>query len=296
MVGVRSWGVAGGGGVEGVSGTTRVEVGGIGLRVLDTGPVDDPASPVLLVIPGHTARIEGFAEVVPVLAARHRVVVADLPGSGEADKPDRRYDLRLYEDTLVGLLDALGIDRAVPVGGSLGGNLVLRLGHRFPERFSRLVLWAPGGAWTARPALAGLIDRVCGRRLFWPSVRIQSRFWYADDFPGRQQALDDTFAYYRRVLGPGFVRMYWGMAADQIRHSLFDIAPEITQPTLLMWGDQDHGAGMGKGVARLHELLPQSRLHVFPGRRHSLEAEIPVELAETVLAHLAEPASPGAVG
>lgn len=271
----------------GVSGTSWVEVGGLRLRVLDTGAVADPAAPTLLVIPGHTARIEGFAEVVPVLAARHRVVLADLPGSGESDKPDRRYDLRLYEDTLVGLLDELGVGEAVPVGGSLGGNLVLRLGHRFPERFRRLVLWAPGGAWTARPALAALIDRACGRRLFWPSVRIQSRFWYADDFPGRQQALDDTFAYYRRVQGPGFVRMYWGMAADQIRHSLFDIAPAIAQPTLLMWGDQDHGAGMGKGVARLHELLPDSRLHVFAGRRHSLEAEAPEELAATIVDHLA---------
>jgi pimeloyl-ACP methyl ester carboxylesterase len=272
-----------------------VEIDGLRVRVLDTGPVGDPESPTLLVIPGHTARIEGFVDVVPVLATRHRVVVADLPGSGESDKPDRRYDLQLYEDTLVGLLDHLEIDQVVPVGGSLGGNLVLRLGHRFPDRFPRLVLWAPGGAWKARPGLAALIDRACGRRLFWPSVRIQSRFWYADDFPGRQQALDDTFAYYRRVFGPGFVQMYWGMAADQLRHSLFDIAPAIAQPTLLMWGDQDDGAGMGEGVARLHALLPRSQLHVFPGRRHSLEAEIPHELASTILDHLAssDPPAPG---
>lgn len=263
----------------------RVTVAGLDLRVLDTGvpPDADEAAPVLLVIPGHTARIEGFEDMVPHLVPHARVVLPDLPGCGGSAKPDRRYDLAFYEDVLLGLLDHLGVERAIPVGGSLGGNLVLRLGHRAPERFERLILWAPGGAWTAKPRLAALMRGVGGRTLFWPTVKVQSRYWYAPDFPGRRQALDDTFAYYRSVLGPGFVAMYWGIAADQIGHSLFDIAPEIAQPTLLMWGDQDDGGGMRAGVARLHELLPDHEFVVFPGARHSLEAEIPAELAAEVV-------------
>ena len=45
----------------------RVTVAGLDLRVLDTGvpPDADEAAPVLLVIPGHTARIEGFEDMVP---------------------------------------------------------------------------------------------------------------------------------------------------------------------------------------------------------------------------------------
>jgi pimeloyl-ACP methyl ester carboxylesterase len=261
----------------------RIDVGGIGLRYIDVGPRHGTP---LLIIPGHTARIEGFDAMVPALSADHRVLVVDLPGSGESDKPDIEYSLRLYEDTLVGFLDALGIDGAVPVGGSLGGNLVLRLGHRFPDRFERLVLWSPGSAWKARPWLATLMGRVGGRALFWPTVRIQSRYWYSPDFPGRDQALRETFDYYRRVMGPGFVAMYWGLAADQIGTSLFDLAPAIQQPTLLMWGDQDHGAGMGDGVARLHRLLPHSELVVFPGARHSVETEIPQALAGAILGYL----------
>jgi len=265
-----------------------VEVLGVRVRYVDLGVPGHEGDLPLVVIPGHTARIDGFEELAPLLAERHRVLVLDLPGSGESEKPVRRYDLRYYEDVLVAFLDALGIGQAVPVGGSLGGNLVLRLGHRFPERFPRLVLWAPGSAWTAKPRLARVIRATMGRWSFWPSVRIQSRYWYAPDFAGRAQGLADTFAYYRRVMGPGFVAMYWGLAADQVGHSLFAIAPEIGQRTLLLWGDQDHGGGMGTGVARLHELLPDHRFHVFPGARHSLEAEIPAALAAEVLAFLDE--------
>ena len=265
--------------------TRFVTIGGLSLRLLDTGAPADATGLPLLVIPGHTARIEGFLDMVPSLAAHRRVVVVDLPGTGESDKPDRPYDLAFYEDTLLAVLDELGIERAVPVGGSLGGNLVLRLGHRAPERFPELVLWAPGGAWNAKPRLGRFVARL-GRRTFWPSVRIQSRFWYDREFAGRQQALDDTFDYYRRVMCPGFVRMYWGIAGDQIAHSLFDLAPDVRQRTLLMWGDHDHGGGMARGVARLHRLLPDHEFVVFPGARHSVETEIPDELAATILRFL----------
>lgn len=270
----------------------HLDVAGVRVRVLDVPAAPAARSPrTLLVIPGHTARIEGFAAMVPLLAAEHRVIVVDLPGSGESDKPDHRYSLTSYEDVLVAVLDQLGASRVVPVGGSLGGNLVLRLGLRFPERFDRLVLWAPGGAWTARPLAAAALRALLGgtwlgRALFWPSVAIQSRYWYDRDFPGRDRALQETFAYYRRVMSPGFARMYWDIATDQIAHSLFDVAGWIRQPTLLMWGDHDNGANMGAGVAELERLLMAGELHVFPGARHSLETEIPELLSATILADL----------
>jgi pimeloyl-ACP methyl ester carboxylesterase len=275
-----------------------LELDGIRVRYIDEGPTAPDARrgpsgvpSTLLVLPGHTARIEGFDVMVPYLAADHRVLVLDFPGSGYADKPDRDYTLTFYEDIAVGFLDALGIETAVPVGGSLGGNLVLRLGHRFPHRFPRLALWAPGGAWKAKPGLARVTRRFAGERSFWPSVHIQSRFWYARDYPGRQAALAETFAYYNEIMCPGFVKMYWGIAADQLAHSLFDIAPAIEQEALLMWGDEDNGAKMGDGVARLHELLPHNDFHIFHGARHSLETEVPRLLAETINDFLARTAT-----
>lgn len=265
-----------------------IEIDGMRLRVLDVPARSQAPGLPLVMIPGHTARIDGYLDLVPALTEDHRLVILDFPGSGESDKPVRRYDLRFYEDTLMAVLDHLGIQQAIPVGGSLGGNLVLRLGHRFPERFPRLVLWAPGSAWKPKRAVARLTDLLgdhprLGRALFWPVVRTQSRFWYSPDHPDRQRELDETFAYYRRVMSDGFLAMYWGMAADQLRRSLFDLAPDIRQHVHLMWGDQDHGAQMGKGVARLHELLPDNVLHVFPGRRHSLEAECPDDLAAQIV-------------
>lgn len=263
-----------------------VEVAGLRLRAIDVGPRDAPA---ILLIPGHTSRIEEVDAMATVLAARHRVLAFDFPGSGYSEKPERDYTVAFYEDTAVAFLDAMGVGHAFPVGGSLGGNLVLRLGHRFPERFPRLAAWAPGSAWEARPGLARALLAVSGPWLFRPMVRVQSRYWYADDWEGRDAALRDTFSYYDEVLSPGFVRMYFGMAADQVARSLFPIAPEIAQPVWLGWGDRDHGGNMGEGVARLAGLLPDCELRVFPGAGHALASEIPERLAREIEAFLDRP-------
>jgi pimeloyl-ACP methyl ester carboxylesterase len=80
------------------------------------------------------------------------------------------------------------------------------------------------------------------------------------------------------------------MAADQVERTLFEIAPQIRQPVWLGWGDQDHGANMGAGVAKLAKGLPRCELRIFPGARHALAAEVPDALASALDAFLTAPA------
>ncbi len=68
--------------------------------------------------------------------------------------------------------------------------------------------------------------------------------------------------------------------------TLLDDAPSIHHPTLMFWGDRDFGLDMGNCVKRLIGLLPNARLHVFPGARHSLAQEVPEELAARIEAFL----------
>jgi pimeloyl-ACP methyl ester carboxylesterase len=244
-------------------------------------------------IHGHTSRIEEYDGIVPALARRRRVIVPDLPGSGYSDKPDRRYTLEFLEDALLGLLDALGVKACDVGGGSLGGNLTLRLAMRAPERFVKLAPWAPAGGWEPlAPWLAALgrfFQRpLLYRLLFWPSLRVQSRYWYEPAWPGRTKALAESFAYSEEVYSPEFARMYWEIGHDQLCQSLLGGAPSVRQPTLLLWGDRDHGLDMGTCVRRLAELLPRARLHVFPGARHALAQEVPDELARVVDEFLVE--------
>ncbi len=256
----------------------EIWIDGLRIRYIEEG-----SGPPIVLIPGHTSRIEEYDRLTALLRTRHRVIVLDLPGSGYSSKPERNYDLRFYEDVVLRFLDAMRIERSFLAGGSLGGNLALRLAHREPKRFPRVAAWSPGGAWRAKPALAGFMRAIECECLFWPTVKIQSSYWYSKSWPGADAALADTSVYYHEVVSPGFVRMYWDVAADQVGQSLFDIADGIEQPALLMWGDNDHGMGMDEGIRRLRALMPHSELFVVKGAGHALAPERPEEVAKALL-------------
>ena len=87
------------------------------------------------------------------LAAAHRVVRYDLRGFGRADVVDTRFSNRA---DLVAVMDAAGLDRAVLVGCSRAGSIVIDTALEYPDRVSGLV-WVCGG-------LSGYDDRGDARR------------------------------------------------------------------------------------------------------------------------------------
>ncbi|MBF8792482.1 alpha/beta fold hydrolase [Pseudomonas monteilii] len=87
-----------------------------------------------------------FKHNYPVFAeAGYRAIVPDLPGYGASDKPETAYTLDFFVEALLGLLDALDIQRCTLVGNSLGGAIAIAIALRQPRRVTRLVLMAPGG-------------------------------------------------------------------------------------------------------------------------------------------------------
>ena len=61
--------------------------------------------------------------------------------------------------------------------------------------------------------------------------------------------------------------------------------PTLIQPTLLIWGDNDPVSPVAVG-RHLHQLLPQSKLHVIAGGTHALATERATEVASLIRAHV----------
>ena len=71
---------------------------------------------------------------------RHRVIAFDNRGVGQTDAPDHAYTTRMMAGDALGLMNALGIDRAHVLGVSMGGMIAQELALESPERVRSLHL------------------------------------------------------------------------------------------------------------------------------------------------------------
>ena len=102
-------------------------------------PTDEPA---VVCVPGLTRNSRDFADLATALSTDRLVVTPDLRGRGESgyDANGATYLPDVYVDDVIRVLDAAGVGRAVLLGTSLGGAVLMQLAATHPERVVALVL------------------------------------------------------------------------------------------------------------------------------------------------------------
>jgi len=99
------------------------------------------SGPAVLLLHGGLGDSELWEPVVPFLAERYRTIRTDLRFFGRSTGPAAPWS---WQDDVVGVLDALEVDRAALVGLSLGGRLAFDVALAHPGRLWALAAVAPG--------------------------------------------------------------------------------------------------------------------------------------------------------
>ena len=100
--------------------------------------------PELIFVPGWCCDHTAFQPQFDHFARTHAVTALDLRGVGRSDAPDEGYAISELADDVAAFCAAVGIERPVVVGHSLGGMIAVELGARHPSLPSALVLVDPG--------------------------------------------------------------------------------------------------------------------------------------------------------
>lgn len=243
-----------------------VDVDGVRVHYVEAGKGD----PVLLVH-GWNGCTFSFRYTIPELARRHRVVALDLLGFGYSARPARGdYSVSAQVRLVAGLMDRLGIRRAVVVGHSMGGGVAMHLALSHPDRVERLVLVDSASVEEFRRGLRS--GRILRHMLFLftplllqPARMRRAAYRVAVHDPAMVTP-DVVEGYTRPQRIQGHLRALSQQMRDRGKEPQIDPGG-ITQPTLVLWGEHDRviPPATGHGLA---QRIPGARFELVRGAGH----------------------------
>ena len=260
-----------------------VTAGGVRLHYVDRGP-RAAAGPPIVLLHGNGSLVQDFliSGVVERLAAHHRVVVFDRPGSGYSERPaGRPWGPAEQAAVLVAAAAQLGVERPVVVGHSWGtlpaivwaldhpdriGALVLASGYYFPtprlDVVTVLPAVVPGLGDVLRHTLSPILGRATiplGNRLIFSPSPVPEH-WTAG-FP------------FELALRPDQIRATLADTAQMVPSAAM-LAPRyeaLRLPVVLLAGDGDKLVDTDQQTKRLAALLPHARLTIVAGAGHMVQ-------------------------
>jgi pimeloyl-ACP methyl ester carboxylesterase len=208
----------------------------------------------LVLLHGGMLNIElSFADLIPELATRHRVIALEAQGHGRTADIERPITPAALAADVVGLLDHLGLDRAHVLGHSQGAATALELAVSYPDRVRSIV------AASASVRMDGMHEDLTDPARQATSTRMptQQDFAAMKETYARLSPHPDHFDEFLASLSQSSADLQ-GWSDEQLA--------AITAPVLLVLGDRDfttveHGALM-------LELIPGSSLAVLPATTH----------------------------
>lgn len=242
------------------------------LHYHEAGPADGHP---LVLLHGSGPGVSGWANFggnLPTYASRFHTLVVDLPGFGASDLLEAGADAftsTAYEDAVLIVMDALGIQQASIIGNSMGGGVASRLAARHPARISRLICIGGVGI----PLLSAA-----------PPEGIKLLVDFVEE-PSKERLVTwmRSMVYDHKTLTPELVEMRWEQCANPVaiesarrmyskkaigsvssagRLRWLDHLPAIQAPTLLLWGRDDRVTPLDMALAPMR-LIPKCELHVF---------------------------------
>ncbi len=251
----------------------QVMVGGHRIHYYTEG--SDSGLPVVLVH-GLGGRSEDWRRLAPwMVAGGFHVYMPDLPGYGRSEKPaDFSYSIGDEANAVVGFMNAMGLRQVYLGGWAMGGWIVQRIAAEHPDRVARLMLFDSAGlyekpAWDTRlftPTTAAELAQL--DTLLMPNPPNVPGFIASD--------ILRTSGEHAWVIHRALASMLTGKDATDA------ILPQLKMPVLLVWGGADHITPLAQGE-KMHKLIPQSQLAVFPACGHLAPVQCADQMANKVV-------------
>ncbi len=201
-----------------------------------------------------------------------QVLRYDMRGHGKSEVTSGPYTLELLADDVVGLLDALKIDRVHYVGLSIGGMIGQSLAYHYGHRLRSLALCDTASIipQEAQPIWQERIDKTLDKGMASQVDETMAR-WFTPSFLKQNPPMLDLI---RKQILATPVAGYLGCAEAIRRLNYLDRLAAIKIPTLIVVGEDDPGTPVAASQA-IQSRIPHSRLIILKSARHFSNVEQP---------------------
>ena len=193
----------------------------------------------------------------------------DLPGHGDSGG-EALDTIEGYVELVVKFLDALGIDKAIVCGHSMGGAIAQKLALTYPERAHALVLVATGARLRVAPLIFELLKSDPGK-----FAELYRQWGFSRN---AKRATVDAAVEMLMKCPPEFIARDFA-ACD--RFDVMDDVSKITAPALVVGAELD-ALTPPKYSMYLAEHIPDARLHILEDCGHTIPLEKPLVLARLI--------------
>jgi pimeloyl-ACP methyl ester carboxylesterase len=255
----------------------------------------------ILAIHGLGASIYTWRKMVEPLQKDHTLILVDLKGAGKSPKPhDNGYSIQEQAELIFQLIRELDLKNLTLMGNSYGGAVsllvTLKLKEEKSNRLSKLILIDSGGyneslPWHLKlmrtPVLGWLAIHILSPKT---SARSVLRYSYYN----KSLITKEQIAAYAEPIGsPGGRYALLKTAQQAIPKNINELTaqyPNITVPTLILWGREDKVIPLKIG-RKLDAAIPDSTLVIIEKVGHVPQEEKPEDTIPLVLKFLKDPHS-----
>lgn len=223
----------------------------------------------VVILQGWGTDLGVYDSVASSINEKYRVVQFDLPGFGGSDEPREAWNVDAFADFFCKFMEALEIKKAILIGHSYGGRVIIKLAAResLPFEIDRIVLIDSAGVLPKRSFSQKM--KIRRYKILKKILNLKLVYFLfpelIDDWRSRQGSAD-----YRNA-----TPMMRNCLVMAVNEDLTPLLPKIKQETLLIWGDKDTATPIGDAKI-MDEMIPNSGLAVIPGTGHFSFLEQPV--------------------
>jgi pimeloyl-ACP methyl ester carboxylesterase len=240
--------------------------------------------PPLVFLHGMSSCGEAWFQQFEAFSHRFRVLAYDSVNHGHSSNSPRDEPEPDRADELEGFLAALGIERPILAGNSMGGSTLLRWAARHPGDATALI---PSGSGVAPPGSSTAVPRRLGEPIDESTIFLPFGDSLTEKLRAQRPLLYDRYFRIRstatRIEALRHPRT--PTAADPSRSELAERIGTVTSPMLIVVGGIDRAV---PAAEHLHELVPHSRLTVIDDAPHNVYWEAAEEYNAAVSKFLDE--------